>query len=274
MTNQRDYIWECDYGEHSRFIDILKIIVSEQNADELGMCALFVNNNPYNLEFYVVLSYEHPKGGQVEKMLGLMTGAGARMRPDIPMSDLMSEMLKKRYNSVTIVDSMTLDEAKNGLFQFKERSEVAKVISMRPLGNRIPVFLSHASPDKPIVEDVIPYLSRHGLPVWYDKISIDYGENIVSAVQSGIVESGAVIFFVTSNFLNSSWCRREMQSFLGRYAGGQNVLILTVVAEDVNHNDLPLFLQEIKYLKLDGEFSPQTVANELVPVLTKRFGTR
>ncbi|MBN3002553.1 toll/interleukin-1 receptor domain-containing protein [Chromobacterium alkanivorans] len=270
MSN-RDFIWECDYGEHTRFTNALKILASEQNAYELGMCALFVNNNPYNLEFFVVLSYENPKDGQIEKMLEMMTGVGARQRPDIPMNELMVEIGGKRFNSMTVVGVDSLEQAEHGLFQFKERKDVSKIISMKPLGKRLPVFLSHSSSDKPFVEDVIPYLSSQGLPVWYDKLSIDYGESILSAVQSGVKDSGAVIFFITKSFINSSWCKLEMEGFLSRYAGGHGVLLLSVVANDVNHEDLPFFLQNIKYLKLSGEYDHKSVASELLPVLKKHF---
>lgn len=269
--SHRDYIWECDYGEHSRYIDAISELVDTQNPYELGMCALFANNNPYNLEFFIVLSYENPKPDQIERMLKVMTEVGARQRPDIPFSELMAEAGGKRYNSMTIVDSTSLNNARMALFQFKERSEIAKVISMKPLGKSIPVFLSHSSVDKPFVEDVIPYLTNKGLPVWYDKISIDYGEGILSAVQSGVKDSGAVIFFITKAFLNSSWCKLEMEGFLSRYAGGGKVLLLTVVANEVTHDDLPFFLQGIKYLRLNSELNPKNVAIELLPALTKHF---
>jgi hypothetical protein len=269
--DSRHYVWECDYGEHSRYIDVLKVLIAEQNAYELSMCALFVNNNPYNLEFFIIMGYDAPSDGQIENMQSLMTNIGARQRPDIPFKDLFEEMGGHRYNSMTLLDIWTVELAEEHLFEFKNRSEIAKVISMKPLGNSIPVFLSHASADKPFVEDIIPYLTKRGLPVWYDKISIDYGEGILSAVQSGVQKSGAVIFFLTPAFLNSNWCKTEMEGFLSRYAGGQQVLILTLVAHDVLHEDLPFFLQGIKYLRLSEQPKPNNIAGEILPVLSKHF---
>lgn len=269
--DNRDYVWECDYGEHSRYLNAIAGLVDTQNPHELGMCALFVNNNPYNLEFFIVLSYESPKPEQIERMLEVMMEVGARQRPDIPFSELMTELGGRRYNSMMILDSSTLEQARVGLFQFKERDEIAKVISMKPLGKSIPVFLSHSSVDKPFVEDVIPYLTSKGLPVWYDNISIDYGEGILSAVQSGVKDAGAVIFFITKTFLESSWCKLEMEGFLGRYAGGGKVLLLTVVENNIPHDRLPFFLQGIKYLRLNPEQSPRDVAAELMPALKKHF---
>ncbi|UCP08569.1 toll/interleukin-1 receptor domain-containing protein [Pseudomonas sp. MM213] len=65
------------------------------------------------------------------------------------------------------------------------------------------VFDGRRSDDKPVIEDVTPYLTNEGQPVWYDKINIDYGETIVTAIQQGISSSGAVVFFVTPHFLMS-----------------------------------------------------------------------
>jgi len=101
------------------------------------------------------------------------------------------------------------------------------MISMRPLGKKLPVFISHTSKNKPFVEEIIAYLNAANLPVWYDDINIDFGESIVNKVQEGIKDSGAVIFWVTTDFLNSNWCKIEMESFLARLAGKNDVLILT-----------------------------------------------
>lgn len=269
--SRRFYIWECDYGEHSRYIDALAVLMNEQDGYELSMCALFVNNNPYNLELFVVLGYDRPANGQVEKMQRLMANVGARQRPDVPFKSLWEEAERHRFNVVTPVDLSTLKIANDNLFAFKERTKISQLISMKPLGQNIPVFLSHASIDKPFVEDIIPYLTRHGLPIWYDKISIDYGDSILSAVQSGVQNSGAVIFFLTHSFLNSNWCKTEMEGFLNRYAGGQEILILTLVSQDVLHKDLPFFLQGIKYLRLNESPKPENIANEILPTLSKHF---
>jgi hypothetical protein len=270
-VHHRDFIWDCDYGEHLRITAVLKSILAEQSSNELGMCALFINNNPYNLEFYVELGYENPKEVQVKKMLELMTSVGARQRPDITMNELMNEVKKKRFNVFSATSPETVELIESTAFQIKERKDVAKMISMKPLGKKFSVFLSHSSADELFVEGIIPYLNNQNLPVWYSIISIDYGTNILSAVQSGVKDSGAVVFFITRNFLESSWCKMEMDGFLSRYAEGQYVLLLSVVHHNVNHNELPFFIQRLKYLKLKSESESKSLVVELMPVLKKHF---
>lgn len=271
MTAQhRDFVWECDYGEHSRVLNSLKLLIASQNPDELAMCAMFVNSNPYNLEFFVVLGYDSPKEGQITAMKEALASCGARYRPDITIDELMAETGRSRFNMGTAARPESFEMVEQ-LFRFKDRAEVASAISMRPLGKSLPVFLSHSSHDKPFIEDVIPYLTNKGLPVWYDKINIDYGETIVTAIQQGISSSGAVVFFVTSHFLKSSWCEKEMEGFLTRFGSGHKILLLTVVDHGVPHDELPLFLQMKKYLRLSEQGSPADLANELIPSIRKHF---
>lgn len=57
----RDYIWEGEYGRRSHLIPVFQQLLREQDASSLQMLSLFVNNNPYNLEFFIAVSYDRPK---------------------------------------------------------------------------------------------------------------------------------------------------------------------------------------------------------------------
>lgn len=271
MLNHRDFIWQCDYGERQPVIDVLNALLSHQNEYQLGMCTLFVNNNPYQLEFLVTLGYEEPTEHQVSQMKELMLSVGARLRTDITFSKLIELSLQKRFNSVEVPSMEKMESSLKSVFQFADRAYVYSRIPMGPLGTDLPIFLSHSSKDKPFVEDLIPYLSRYGLAVWYDKLNISYGESIVKAVMNGVDESGAVIFFITQHFLNSHWCQEEMESFLSRLAEGDKVLPISVIFPDVEHENLPRFIKNKKYLRLEKDANPSVVASELVPAFREFF---
>lgn len=133
----------------------------------------------------------------------------------------------------------------------------------------MPVFLSHSSNNKQEVEELIPYLNAANLPIWFDKVNIEYGESIVQAVQQGIKDSVAVIFWITKSFLNSNWCKTETQSFLHRYSGNRDVLIISVVDEEIKNEDLPIFLQDLKYIRKNSSNDFPSISNEIIPVLKK-----
>ncbi len=243
ISEHRDFVWECDYGERKPVFAALTILLDEQNEFELGMCSLFANNNPYMFEFFVVLGYESPTDSQVTEMKKLMSEAGARMRTDITFSRLIELTLRRRFNSSEVPDRASLEKALSTRqpFLFPERSHFEALFGTEPVGNTTPVFLSYATPDKPLVEDIIPYLTRAGAAIWYDRISIDYGQSIVKAMQDGIKKSGAVVFFISRSFLKSRWCEEEMESFLTENASGRDILILSLVYPDIPHEDLPLY---------------------------------
>lgn len=272
MKNHRDFVWQCDYGEREPVVDILKKLLREQNENQLGMCSLFVNNNPYQLEFFVVLGYEAPTECQVSKMKELMLSVGTRLRTDITFRKMVELSLQSRFNLAEVANADQMDAALESMFLFPDRPRYFNRIPMGPLGNDLPIFLSHSSKDKPFVEDLIPYLNRYGLAVWYDKLNISYGESIVKAVMNGVDESAAVIFFITQNFLNSRWCEEEMESFLNRLVEGDKVLPISVIFPDVKHQDLPRFIKNKRYLKLEENINPSVVAGELVPAFREFFG--
>ena len=70
----KDYIWEAEYGRRNHLREILKELVRKQQAEALQMVALCVNNIPYNLELYIVVSYDRPQKEDIEEMQELFEG--------------------------------------------------------------------------------------------------------------------------------------------------------------------------------------------------------
>ncbi|KMP26054.1 toll/interleukin-1 receptor domain-containing protein [Bacillus wiedmannii] len=269
----KDYVWECDYGIRKPLIPALKELLSEQDATSLQMVNLLTNSIPYNLEFYIVLSYDNPKEDHIDVMKRLMLGEGLRYRPDITFHELQQEIGNRRFNSQTLVRDCDVERAmKSGfLFQFSEKSEIEKLgyIIDKPLGNQMPIFLSHSSKNKSEVEDLIPYINGAGLPVWFDKVNIDYGESIVKAIQKGIKQSAGVIFWITNDFINSNWCDLELTKFANRYASKRDILTIAVVHQDVDIEEIDFLFDDIKYLKRTNE-DLEIIAKEIIPTL-KRY---
>lgn len=272
----RDYVWECDYGEREILIPSLERLLKEQDATSLQMLTLFVNNNPYYLEFYIVVSYNKPEEGHIETMLNELSSLGVRYRPDITFDELFKEQMNRRFNVGTLVDETQVKlYLQPGFFEISERRKIeSKGYIINPLGNKRPVFLSHSSKDKPEIEDLIPYLNNGGLPIWYDKINIDYGDSIINEVQRGIKKSGAVIFWITRDFLKSGWCRTEMDSFMSILIRSNNIKIISILEESISIEELPLFLQDRKFLKFSRPIDLELIAKEILPTLKKHFNIK
>ncbi len=266
-TLPREYVWECDYGIRKPLIPILKKLLREQNDSQLERVDLFINNNIYNLEFFIAFTYSEPIEGQIQEMKQLMSGLKLKYRPDLTTDSLLNQLKNKRFDYIGIPNESVVELCFQ-LFRYNDKESVESVLPTIPLG-KMPVFLSHSSSNKQEVEELIPYLNAANLPIWFDKVNIEYGESIVQAVQQGIKDSVAVIFWITKSFLNSNWCKTETQSFLSRYSGNRDVLIISIVDEQIKNEDLPIFLQDLKYIRKKSNNDLSSIANEISPVLRK-----
>lgn len=266
----KDYIWEAEYGRRGYLRNILKDLLIKQNADSLQCLGLFVNNNPYNLEFFILVSYDRAKENDIEYMQKEFTEAGLIYRQDLTMDELMSQMGNRRFNSMTLLDENTVDVAMDNLFAFAEIDKLEKLgYHMKPFGKDKEVFISHSSKDKLEVERLLPFINGMNLSVWFDKYNIDVGQSIVEKVQEGVRNSYAVIFWITNNFLESKWCKKEMQSFIKRMIE-EDILIISILDKNVTIDRLPFFLQDIKCIQRQDE-SIEEIAKKILPTLKKNF---
>lgn len=265
---QKDFVWEGTYGKRSQLKKILKALLRDQDASSLSMLAIFVNNNPYNLELYVVVSYSIPKKNHIETMINLFENIGLFQRKDLTFNQVFCELGNRRFNSSILNDENSVELMFDKLFFLPEIRELEEIgYHMRPFGKDEQVFISHSSKDKDELEKIIPYLNGQNLPVWFDKYSISAGMSITNSVQEGIEKSSIVILWVTENFLNSNWCKYEMNAFIKKLVE-ENCLLLTVLDDEINESRLPLFLRDIKYIKRNYK-SVYEIAEELVKVIKK-----
>lgn len=274
----KDYVWECDYGVRKPLIPVLKRLLNEQDVTSLQMVNLFVNNIPYNLELYIVVSYDEPKEGHISTMKEELSRIGIRYRPDITLNELVREQGNRRFDTHGLVRNIDVDILFDSDFivfpEIDELRELGYYFS-KPIGMSVPVFLSHSSKDKPIIEDLIPYLNGAGLPVWFDKVSIDYGESITEAIEKGIDESGAVIFWITRDFLNSDWCKTERRNFSSRHSAYDDILLISIIADDIDiRTEVPTFLRDLKAFIFKKSDSLDNVAREIIPALKKYIGNK
>lgn len=263
---ETSYIWQAEYGKRTHLISIFKQLLKEQDASSLEMLAIFVNNNPYNLEFFVALFYDVPQQNHIEKMIELFEKADLILRNDLTALLLIQEMRSRRFNSCIFCKAEDVDRQFELMFFWPEISVLeGSGYCMRPFGKSKQVFISHSSKDKKDVEKIIPYLNGQDLPVWFDKCSISVGNSIIESVQAGIEESDMVIFWVTDNFLSSNWCRFEMRAYIKRLIE-EEIQMIIVLADEIETKRLPLFLQDIKYIRIDNRTVIQ-VAEELAKIV-------
>ena len=103
---EKNYIWQGEYGKRSHLKALFKELLKEQDSSSLEMLAIFVNNNPYNFEFYIAVVYDIPKEEHVEKMIGLFENAGLVLRNDLTFFMFMNSMKDRRFNSCDLNEKL------------------------------------------------------------------------------------------------------------------------------------------------------------------------
>ena len=260
---ERGYVWQAEYGRRTTLIPVLKQLIKEQDASSLEMLAIFVNNNPYNLEFFIAVIYDVPQKNHVEKMIELFENENLILRNDLTTLLLTQELGNRRFNSCAFADAQEVDLRFESMFFFPEIEILEeKGYCMRPFGKEKQVFISHSSKDKKDVESIIPYLNGQEIPVWFDKYSISVGDSITESVQMGIEESDMVIFWVTDNFFASNWCQFEMTAYVKKLIE-EKIRMIIVLDDGIGIKKLPLFLRDIKHIRKENRTAIE-VAEEIV----------
>ena len=153
---EKNYIWQGEYGKRSHLKVSFKELLKEQDSSSLEMLAIFVNNNPYNFEFYIAVVYDIPKEEHVEKMIGLFENAGLVLRNDLTFFMFMNSMKDRRFNSCAFLGEQDIDLKFENMFDFVEIEDLKKKgYYMQPFGKEKQVFISHSSKDKKDVEMII-----------------------------------------------------------------------------------------------------------------------
>ncbi len=268
-------VWEADYGDREPTLSGLRTILEDATAGALTGVMVFVNNNPYRLEYFVSMSYSTRHADAdltAARVAQIMREAGARERSDLDPDELIASIGAQRFNAISLTDARTVNLAEE-CFSWPSRSDlVARGYDHRPYGARSRVFLSHSSDAKPTVRRLRGLLQDRGLATWFDEVDIEAGEPLVTAIEDGIAGSKAVIFWVDRSFLQSRWCKYEMDGFFHRYADTGTFKLFTIVDSTVSHGELPSLLQRLKYLPAEQRDPARSAADSLTGPLKRHLG--
>ena len=92
------------------------------------------------------------------------------------------------------------------------------------------MFLSHANADKPlIVETLYQSLKKLGVSIFYDKESLEWGDNWKQRILEGTQKAEFAIIVISENFFGREWTERELSEFLNRQNKNGQKLILPII---------------------------------------------
>lgn len=91
-------------------------------------------------------------------------------------------------------------------------------------------FISHANKDKKdLVEELYQSLKKLGISIFYDKESLEWGDNWKGRILNGTRSAEFAIIVISENFFGREWTERELSEFLNRQNKHGQKLILPII---------------------------------------------
>lgn len=88
------------------------------------------------------------------------------------------------------------------------------------------VFISHASEDKSYAEALVRALREAGVTVWFDRISLEWGDDLRSSIDRGLQASRFGIVIFSKAFLaKKKWTEYELSSLFAREQLGKKLIL-------------------------------------------------
>ena len=107
------------------------------------------------------------------------------------------------------------------------------------------VFVSYASPDRPIASRLTKELSERGYVVWLDAWELLAGHNIAEEVYKGITGSQFAVILLSPHSCESKWVREELTAALMAEIEARQVVVLPV---KIGECEIPFQLRDRRYV--------------------------
>jgi len=134
-------------------------------------------------------------------------------------------------------------------------------------GQRLRIFLSHASEDTDIAQEVALAVLQEGHEIFFDRNSLPAGVGFHRAIRDELFEADLFIFLISPAALaEGRYTRTELKLAEERWPNPSN-RILPVIASKTDWEMIPAYLRAVKVLRPEGN-----LAAEVVHHLERIFG--
>lgn len=101
------------------------------------------------------------------------------------------------------------------------------IVQLNKSGLSYDVFISHANKDKiDYVDELKESLDKLKIKIFYDKDSLEWGDNWKQRILDGVKESEFAIIVISENFFDREWTEKELNEFLNRQnRNGQKIIL-------------------------------------------------
>lgn len=133
------------------------------------------------------------------------------------------------------------------------------------------LFISHATEDKTDkAEPLKKYLSDNGINAFYDKDSIEYGDNIPKKLLDALKNSVGIVIISTEIYFKKNWTIAEFAISLFRENAEEFLPLYIIYWNEKDIDNKLLSIKDIKNIRIDDKKGLEDVATEIAKDFKKR----
>src|SRR4051794_12695135 len=110
-----------------------------------------------------------------------------------------------------------------------------KLFNKRPYD----LFVSYSHQDAGQVAPIVNWLLKAGLSIWWDSRKLLPSERLATALPDGLSNARAALFFVSTHWINSTWCEDEYNAAFQERRADRRYL---TIALHIDNCRVPTFL--------------------------------
>jgi len=125
-----------------------------------------------------------------------------------------------------------------------DRLKYEKCTQLSKLDNlikRATLFFSYSSKDKEFVIKFYDYLKSEGFKIWMDYQDLKIGDNLFETINKALIEAienGYVLLFISKNYLESQWCKAELETAINLQMKKEASILPIIIDENLDISDL------------------------------------
>ena len=129
--------------------------------------------------------------------------------------------------SVTQSGKQYFTEKENRIEEIMFAQNDNKIVQLNKSKLFYDVFISHANKDKvDYVDELKASLDKLKIKIFYDKDSLEWGDNWKQRILDGVKESEFAIIVISENFFDREWTEKELNELLNRQnRNGQKIIL-------------------------------------------------
>lgn len=132
------------------------------------------------------------------------------------------------FNKLTTILGCLQSVYEDTVFWFERSSDITMLPTNIGKSSALyDVFISHANADKmDYVNELKASLDKLNINVFYDKDSLEWGDNWKNRIYEGVAKAEFAIIIISENFFDREWTEKELREFLSRQnINGQKIIL-------------------------------------------------